>query len=332
MAAPLIRDQTPDDVQARAMARSPQHRFPWAGQFELTCRCNLKCVMCYTDCFNTPDRIQDELTTGEVIRILDELQAAGCVELTLTGGEPLARPDFTTIYEQAHARGFLLTVFTNGTLITPRVADLWAAARPVQVEISVHALSAEVFDAVTQVSGSLERCLAGIEMLRARGVPVVVKTVGLTTNSAAILAVKQWADRQAPGVTWRFGQYLRDDLAYSGSPYQYQLPEETLVALDRQDPQLWRAKCDEMAQSRPDAGCGGGRITFHIDARGRLQLCSNNRHAGFDLRTGPFSRGFWEALPTFPCRGRRFPNDPAVIPLRRHEPAAPGLHAGRSRP
>jgi MoaA/NifB/PqqE/SkfB family radical SAM enzyme len=274
--------------------------------------------MCYTDCFNTPAHIQEELTTGDVLRILDELVDAGCVELTLTGGEPLARPDFLTIYEQAHARGFLLTIFTNGTLITPRVADVWTAARPVRVEISVHALTADGFDGVTRVSGSLERCLAGIDLLRERGIPVVLKTVGLTTNSTEILAVKRWADTLGPDVTWRFGQYLRDDLAYTGAPYRYQLAESELLALDRQDPQLWRAKGDEMASSQSGArGCGGGRLTFHIDARGRLQLCSNNRHAGYDLRSGSFSRGFWEALPAFPCAGRRPPGDPPVIQLSR---------------
>ena len=50
--------------------------------------------------------------------------------------------------------------------------------------------------------------------------------------------------------------------------------------------------------------CGGGKLTFHIDAHGRLQLCSNNRRAGYDLRTGGFQRGFYEVLPTFPCPAR----------------------------
>ncbi len=98
-------------------------RYPLAGQWELTCRCNLRCVMCYTDPFNTPEKIRQELTYPEITRILDELQEAGCVELCLTGGEPLARKDFLDIYSYAKGKGFLLTVFTNGTLITPEIAD-----------------------------------------------------------------------------------------------------------------------------------------------------------------------------------------------------------------
>ena len=207
-----ISERPLQSLGTHVLARSPGARFPWAGQWELTCRCNLKCVMCYTDCFNTPAQIRQELTTEEVIRILDELQEAGCVELTFTGGEPLARPDFMTIYEAAHRRGFFVTIFTNGTLITPSIADRWAEARPQSVEISLHGLSSAVFDGVTQVPGSLDRCRQGIALLMARRIPVVLKTVGLTMNWTEVLAVKQFADSLGPGVTWRFGQYLRERL------------------------------------------------------------------------------------------------------------------------
>ncbi|MGH9392204.1 MAG: hypothetical protein ACRD1Z_21580 [Vicinamibacteria bacterium] len=67
------------------LARLEGRRFPYAGQWELTCRCNLRCVMCYTDPFNTPARIQEELRYDEIVRILDELQEAGCLELCFTG-------------------------------------------------------------------------------------------------------------------------------------------------------------------------------------------------------------------------------------------------------
>lgn len=290
-------------------------RFPFSGQWELTCRCNLKCVMCYTDPFNTPERIRKELTTEEILRILDQLQEAGCLELCLTGGEPLSRPDFMELYDEAHRRGFLLTIFTNGTLITERVADRWAVARPKSVEISLHGVSSEVFDRVTQVSESLKRCLKGIELLLARKIPLVLKTVGLTVNQEEVLAVKRYADSLGPGVTWRFGQYLRNDLPKSGSPLQFQLSEGALEAIERQDPQLWEAKCEEIPESESIAKtCGGGQYTFHIDAYGQLQLCSNNRRASYDLRTGSFKYGFDEVLPTFPCPRRALVPHPELLP------------------
>ncbi len=82
-----------------------RERAPLFGQWELTCRCNLKCVMCYTDCFNTPENIRQELALPEMLRIMAELQEAGVFGLVLTGGEPLARPDFAEIYTDAVQRG-----------------------------------------------------------------------------------------------------------------------------------------------------------------------------------------------------------------------------------
>lgn len=294
--------------------------FPSAGQWELTCRCNLKCVMCYTDPFSTPERIEQELRYEEIVRILDELQEAGCLELTFTGGEPLARRDFMEIYDAAHRRGFLVTVFTNGTLITPHIASQWAVARPKSVEISLHGVSAAVFDGVTQVSGSLERCRNGLELLMARKIPVILKTVGLTLNREEVVAVKRYVDGLGPGVAWRFGQYLRDDLSMSGSPFQFQLSEAELRATEHQDPELWEAKCEEITKSESIVKvCGGGRYTFHIDAYGQLQLCSNNRRAGYDLRTGSFRHGFYDVLPTFPCprRSNRPASGPQQVNARR---------------
>ncbi len=57
--------------------------FPLNGQWEVTCRCNLKCVMCYTDPSNTPEQIRQELSYEEIVRILDEIHEEGCLELTL---------------------------------------------------------------------------------------------------------------------------------------------------------------------------------------------------------------------------------------------------------
>ena len=47
----------------------------------------------------------------------------GCLWLLLTGGEPFLRPDFLDIYTYAIRKGLLLTLFTNSTTLTPRIAD-----------------------------------------------------------------------------------------------------------------------------------------------------------------------------------------------------------------
>ncbi len=105
----------------RLHTRSQRERFPIAAGLELTFRCNLACIHCYV---NLPAADREaksrELDTDGWRRVLDQCADAGVLWLTLTGGEPLLRPDFCEIYEHAHERGLVLTVYTNATLVTER--------------------------------------------------------------------------------------------------------------------------------------------------------------------------------------------------------------------
>src|SRR5438093_10270779 len=189
---PCITDQ---EFSERFSQRLSGVRFPLSGQWEITCRCNLRCVMCYTDCFNTPDMLRQELSLREIVRIMDEIREAGCLELCLTGGEPLARKDFLDIYAHAKQKGFLVTVFTNGTLLTEKIADLWVQYPPAMIEISLHGLTKESFERITQGPGSYERCLEGIRLILDRHLPLTLKTSGMTVNRDEILEIKQYVDR-----------------------------------------------------------------------------------------------------------------------------------------
>ncbi|ULA62574.1 MAG: RadicalSAM domain-containing protein [Nitrospira sp.] len=287
-------------------------RYPLACQWEITCRCNLRCVMCYTDCRNTPEAVRRELATAEIISILDQLIDAGLLELCLTGGEPLARPDFFQIYDYAVSRGLLVTLFTNGTLITESVADRLAALPPRLIEISLHGASTDTFERVTQGAGSHARCLEAIRLLLARRIPLLVKTTALTLNRDEILAVKTYAASLGPAA-FRLGEELRPDLDGGAGPFRYALSPHELEELNRQDPDLWSEACRKSRTDLPP--CTSGMQRFHIDAYGGLQLCSGNRLQSYDLRRGSFREGFYDTLPAFACEWKA----PAPAPLMQPE-------------
>jgi MoaA/NifB/PqqE/SkfB family radical SAM enzyme len=298
----------------RLMTKQDGRRLPLTGQWELTCRCNLGCVMCYTDCFNTADMLRHELSFPEITRIMDEIQEAGCLELTLTGGEPLARMDFLDIYTYAKHQGFLVTVFTNGTLITERLVEWWTRYPPAMIEISLHGLTKSSFERITDGPGSYERCMAGIHAILAGQLPLTLKTTGMTVNRDEILEIKEYVDRLAEryrtNVGYRFGSDIRPRLDGSEDVLEYQLSDEDVIAIEQADAEFRAERCrqddDRQATLRQGRGlCAGGQRKFHIDAYGRLQLCSNNRRQSYDLRQGSFREGFYEALPHFPCPARR---------------------------
>jgi radical SAM protein with 4Fe4S-binding SPASM domain len=112
------------------------------------------------------------------------LAAAGTLRLTLTGGEILTRRDFFTIAERARTLGFALDLKTNGTLITPAVADRIAALAPVQVDISLLGATPETSDAVMGGHDTLHRILRGVRLLQERGLRVKLNTLLLDLNVA----------------------------------------------------------------------------------------------------------------------------------------------------
>jgi MoaA/NifB/PqqE/SkfB family radical SAM enzyme len=273
-------------------------RFPLACQWEITCRCNLRCVMCYTDCFNLPEFVRQELTTPEILRIMDELAEAGTLELCLTGGEPMARTDFFDLYEHAVRNGFLVTVFTNGTLMTEAHADRFAALPPHRIEISLHGATQETFERITQGRGSHDRCLNAVRLLLDRNIPLALKTTAMTLNQDEVLTIKRYV-ASLGSVGYKLGEEMRPELDGGSGPFRYALSNQDLTILNRQDDELWGEFCKQ--QSVDPLPCRSGMQRFHIDAYGRLQLCSGNRRHSYDLRAGSFREGFFEVLPTFAC-------------------------------
>jgi MoaA/NifB/PqqE/SkfB family radical SAM enzyme len=130
--------------------QTAREHLPISGSIEITRRCPLTCVHCYNNLSMSDSAAsQAELTLAEHCRILDELADAGCLWLLFTGGEIFARRDFLEIYTHAKKKGLLITLFTNGTLITPRVADYLAEWRPFAIEITLYGRTRETYERLT---------------------------------------------------------------------------------------------------------------------------------------------------------------------------------------
>jgi hypothetical protein len=129
-------------------------------------------------------------------------------------------------------------------------------------------------------------------------VSLVLKSTAMTVNRDEILAIKRYVNSLG-SVDYRVGEELRPTLDGHEVSRRLALSESEWLRIKTHDPDLWDETCRK--QSQPVAPCTSGQRRFHIDAYGRLQLCSGNRQRGYDLRTGSFEQGFYEALPSFPC-------------------------------
>ena len=135
MSAPALEEVTLGEFVTRL--EPTKRRVPLQGILETTYRCNLNCVHCYVNLpAADPAARARELPLERLLRLVDEMADAGVLQVLLTGGEVLVRPDFEPLYRHCLKKGLLVTVFTNGTEVTERIAELFAAHRPHAIEIT----------------------------------------------------------------------------------------------------------------------------------------------------------------------------------------------------
>lgn len=291
------------DFSRRVHARATAQRHPISGTIELTARCNLKCAHCYIDGSIAAAGEDREMSPRRLTGLVDQIVDAGSLWLLFTGGEPLLRPDFLDLYTYAKERGLLVTLFTNGTLVTPAVADHLARWRPFSVEISLYGRTCETYEAVTGTPGSYERCLRGISLLKDRGVPLRLKTTVLSLNRHELREMQRFAeDLDLP---FRYDAMVSPRLTSSPEPLAVRLNPEQIVALDLEDPQRreeWERLAETFGKPVRAAGepadlfrCGGGISAFAVDSSGRLGVCGFYRQEAWDLRDNSFTSG-WEGL------------------------------------
>jgi radical SAM protein with 4Fe4S-binding SPASM domain len=274
--------------------RQAGQRVPLQVAIEVTRRCPLECLHCYNNlAMGDLEARRRELSKEQHFRILDELVEIGCFWLLYTGGEIFARRDFLEIYTYAKEKGFLITLFTNGTIINQRIADYLAEWPPFAIEITLYGRTRETYEALTATPGSYDRCLQGIRLLKERGLPLKLKTVATSVNKHEVLAMRQFAEEEL-GVEFKIDGQINPRIDCSQSPLAVRLTPEEVVALDMSTPKTvseYRrlAKRDlenpaSLAQSDTVYFCGGGMNSFAINAYGEMGICVISQQETFSVR------------------------------------------------
>ena len=188
----------------RVIRVASRAHLPVSVLFEVTHRCNLGCQHCYLTegPVGRPRPTREELSLDEIRRVFDELAEAGTFFLTLSGGEVFMRRDFLSIVAHARSRGFSVTVFTTGTLLTPETAAELADLHPLSVEVSIYSARPEVHDRVTRIPGSHARSLRALRLLKECGVIILIKTPLMSLNSGEYRGIVALAEELGAGCTF----------------------------------------------------------------------------------------------------------------------------------
>jgi radical SAM protein with 4Fe4S-binding SPASM domain len=269
-------------------------RVPLAGSFEITFKCNLRCVHCYIPDFSGAG----EMTTTEIKRILSEAADEGCLWMLLTGGEILSRSDFPDIYLHAKRLGLLITLYTNGTLVDQRTVDLWAEYPPFGIEITLYGLSDETYLKTTGFPGRFTRVRRAIDLIVSRGLMLTLKAVAMEPLSGEIARMEAFC--ASIGVPFRYDPIIHARLDGSLAPTRARSSPEAVVAYDANDPKRlaeWLRYYRQIVQAMKPTpyllSCGAGLNSFHVNPKGTLLSCEALPLNGYDLRRGTFRDGWY---------------------------------------
>lgn len=304
------------DFSWKTHQKNWQIKRPNVCQFELTFKCGLRCRHCYTDCYNTPSRISEELTTREIKFILDKVYDSGVIWLCFTGGDPLTRADFLEIYSYAKRKGFLVTIFTNAYSMTKEIADFLAEYPPFVIEFTINAITKELYEEISQTKGSYEKMMAGLGMMLDKGLPLKIKTQITKDNFKEKDNIKKFIE--GLGFVFRPSILLYPRLNGDTAPCALRVGPDDILGLDsKTEPDCLNQLEGLNKQDKEESlnttdnnlfRCAvGGGDGFHVDPYGNMFLCNLIREPSVNLLKENIEDGTSKITPFF--KNRKFETD-----------------------
>jgi len=164
---------------------------PLAVEINITNTCNFACIHCSKD--SKPVNFPNELSTEEIVGIIEECVQLGIPELRFMGGEPLAHPDFFKFVQHAKENGvFQLRLSTNGWVIDDaraRELSKWFDT----IQISVHGASEVTHDRIVGKKGAWVQARRATRLLVENGVKVNLGFTVMRQNAHELSDMSQIA-------------------------------------------------------------------------------------------------------------------------------------------
>ena len=156
-------------------------RSPLVVSWSITERCNSSCQYCNVGRTESP-----ELSTGQVIDIIDSLKSLGTKLIKFTGGEPLLREDIVEIINHTHSRGFVVILSTNGILFPEKIKKI---KKLDGVTFSLDGPE-EIHDRI-RGRGSYEKTIEAIKTAKDKRIPI---SISATLNSLNLESIDHLLD------------------------------------------------------------------------------------------------------------------------------------------
>ena len=161
-------------------------------QFELSSRCNERCIHCYIP--NDKKNHGFDMPTTKVMDLLDQLAAMGGIHVTFSGGEALMHKDLLKLVRYAREKDLMVTILSNLIALKDDQIKELHDLNISLIQVSLYSMNPEIHDLITTVKGSFEKTKAAIEKLVAADVPVQISCPVMKANRKGYRAVMEYAN------------------------------------------------------------------------------------------------------------------------------------------
>lgn len=162
-------------------------------QFELSSRCNERCIHCYIP--NDKKNHGFDMPTTKVKSILDEFAAMGGIQVTLSGGEAFLHKDIVEIARYCREKDLKISILSNLIALKDEQIQALKEVNLSLIQVSLYSMNPEIHDFITTVKGSFEKTIASIEKLVAADIPIQISCPIMKANRIGYEKVLDYAQK-----------------------------------------------------------------------------------------------------------------------------------------
>lgn len=197
-------------------------------QFELSSRCNERCIHCYIP--NEKKNTGYDMPIAKVKSIIDEFSEMGGINITLSGGEVLLHKDIIAIAQYCRKKDLKISILSN--LISLTDEDI-KALKPLNIsliQVSLYSMDPNKHDIITTVKGSFMKTKTNIEKLIAADIPVQISCPIMKANKEGYREVLEYAQKLKIRANTDYIMMARADLSVDNLANRLSIEEtETLL-------------------------------------------------------------------------------------------------------